>query len=274
MADLIDAYARHLRINGRRDGTITTYLDLLRRLDRILPWGLARACAEELIDAVYTPTHKPATRALYRACLREFFGWATGPDGQLDFDPTPYLPPVRVPQRAPRPVTTDMIADILARAGQPCRTWYALAAYAGMRCIEIAECDVEHVTRESVLVVGGKGGKERTVPTHPVVWTAVSGLPAGPLARRVDNGERADRRYVSSHGNRMLCRLRVRATMHQLRHWYGTHVYRHGGEFAAQQLLGHSSPTATAVYALVASERLAAAVAALPTAGPGASAAA
>lgn len=263
MADIIDAYLAHLRAI-RAEATVDTYGDILHRLDRVLPWGLASAHTEELGEAINTPSRSPASRKLMRAAAAEFYRWAIA-EGELDWDPTLYLPTIQVRRGVPRPISHDQLADILTRARVPFRIWFLLAAGCGLRCVEIAGLDREHVDPERTWV-HGKGGRQRLVPTHPAVWRAVKDLPPGPIARTPNGRARADRREVMDRGNHHLQRTLGHhgVTMHRLRHTFATAVYRSHGEFVAQQLLGHASPSTTAVYAQVASEAMIAAVTALP----------
>lgn len=272
MADYIDAYLTHLRTRGRSDSTLTTYGWLLRRIDRELPYGLAQAHTDEIQDWIYAPKAggKPrsaAATSLYRTIIREFFRWATDPrDPILDWDPTAYLPdPQPLPRRTPRPLTVEQLADILTRAKEPYRTWITLAAYAGLRCVEISRLDREHVTREHVWV-HGKGGHERTVPAHPAVWASVKDLPPGPVARRTD-GSRADRHHVNMSANMYLHRsLKLPdVTMHRFRKTFAQLTYEATGDIeVTRALLGHASVRTTQVYVRAASTAMVAAVAALP----------
>lgn len=265
--EMIAAFIRHLRNLSRADTTVTTYVDLLSRLDRDLPEGLAYACAEELREQIYVDDRKPATIALYRAAVVAFYSWATDEnDPWLDFDPSRQLPRARVRPRSPRPISHDQLGDILARAQDPFRLWYLLAAGCGLRCCEISCLDRADVTEDTVYVLG-KGGKERAVPTHPAVWAAVADLPAGPVARRHYDTSRANRRDVQGRGNRHLAVLgHTGVTMHRLRHWYGTYVYQAAGRDlrVTQELLGHASPNTTQVYVATLAGTKAAAVRALP----------
>ncbi len=56
---------------------------------------------------------------------------------------------------------------------------------------------------------------------------------------------------VSRKGNRFLHSLGIKATMHQLRHAFGTNVYQSSGGdlILTQGLLGHSSVATTQNYA-------------------------
>jgi integrase/recombinase XerC len=262
----IDRYLAHLRTIGRSASTIGDYGDVLRRIDREVPAGLASAHSDELSDWIFVDGRRPATRAVYRAACVGFFAWATDPASPvLDFDPTRWLPKVKVPARAARPIPTAVLADILARANPPFRTWYLLASGGGLRCCEIAALDREHVT-DTEIWVQGKGGRERLVPTHPAVWAGIRGLPAGPVARTARG--RATRQAVAHRGNRHLqYTLGYQGvSMHRLRHWYGTHVYAAAGGdvLVAKELLGHAFVSTTQVYVEVAAVKKQAAAAALP----------
>lgn len=267
MTDLIAAYAQHLRAAGRGRRTIRTYLDILHRVDRELPLGIEQATVEELAAWLAHEEWAPATRGLYHAVICGFFTWACSPAHPiLDWNPAASLTRPRVPGGVPRPVTSDELAHALTRAAAP--TWrrmVLLAAYAGLRCCELATIRREDVTEER-LVVRGKGGKSRTVPTWPQVWAAVRDLPPGPLA----GGLTAQQ--VTRRGGAEMRRIGLPdVTMHRYRHWFATYLLRPrrlGGAGAdlrtVQMLLGHASPAQTAVYTAITDEQRQMAIAALP----------
>lgn len=266
---LLDDYERHLRDLDRAEATLDAYLPTLRRMDKDLPAGLLCATTEELQAWIYGDGQRSkATRSLYRAAACSFFGWAVDPnDPRLDFNSAELLPTVSVPARPARAIADDLLRDILARAARPHRDWFLIAAYAGLRCIEIAGLDREHITEEEVFV-HGKGDKYRVVPTHPLIWAAAQELPAGPVATEVD-GRRLTRRQVSQRGNRyLICTLQHKATMHDLRRWFGTRTYEaSGGDIrAVQELLGHAQVNTTQRYIATSAQRKAGAVAGLPLA--------
>jgi integrase/recombinase XerC len=144
-----------------------------------------------------------------------------------------------------------------------------LAAYAGLRCIEISRLDREHVT-EHTITVAGKGDQAGTVPTHPHIWAAVRHLPPGPLV--LDrHGRRMRERTLStrfSHYARL--KLGLPVSMHQMRHWAGTECQRAVGDVrVTQEFLRHESITSTMIYTQVSDRQLVAAVNSLPTIGAG-----
>jgi integrase/recombinase XerC len=260
--NLIDEYVQHLHDLCRAKSTIGTYLDILRRMDRSLPYGLVSANHDELKAWIYADGHGKAYRKLCRTVARGFFGWACDPASEhLDFNPAGMLPQVAAPKGRPNPVAAEQKFDILARADRPYRDWFLIAALAGARCTEIANLDREHIGEKRTLL-HGKGDKQRLVPTHPVIWELAQRLPPGPVAveyRGRHAGERLTREQISHRGNyRLQQTLGLKGVhMHRLRSTYGTEAYATTRDLlAVQQLLGHSSPATTQIYVEVGDEAM------------------
>lgn len=269
----IRAFIDRLTELERAEATIETYRSALRLLDAELrPHGLVRSNADE-IKAVIWKRPDPRTRRAYCTATRGLFRFACDPARELragdpeplDFDPTAWLPTVKRPRNQSRHIDTEVLRDVLARATEPHRTWFLLAAGCGLRCIEISNLDRQHITKDDVWIQG-KGGHTRTVPTGEEVWAAVRDLPRGPIARN-RRGDRATRRQVDGRGNHHLQHtLGVSLAMHDLRRWYATNVHlaANGDLRVSQELLGHASPTTTAIYVDPNRAAMRAAVAALP----------
>jgi integrase/recombinase XerC len=118
-----------------------------------------------------------------------------------------------------------------------------------------------------VLVVTGKGNKERMVPVLPQVLKLIADYDA---LCPFDPG-RAGPMFVGTRGGPLSPRIvqlamaRLRgalglpdtATPHALRHSFATHLLARGGDLRAiQELLGHASLSTTQIYTAVDSERL------------------
>lgn len=248
---LITEWARDLEVEGRAESTIGIYVEIVTRAHTELSAGLL-SNLDELVAWIWQPGRKPATKALYRAALRSFYGWANHPRRpRIDYDPSRWLPSVKVPTGRGRPAEHEQLADILARAIQPMRTWMLLAAAMGLRCVEIARLDREDITQERTWVQGkGHTEKDATVVTHPAVWEAVRDLPPGPIARNIV-GERATRKQVYMRANMHIRTLGyLGVTMHRLRSWHGTYVYRASGRdiLIAKAALRHANVNTTQVY--------------------------
>lgn len=266
--DLIDAYLCHLRLVGRSDYTTREWGRVLAHADRELPFGLDAAQPIEIQAWLGRPGWSPATRTAYYTCLGSFYRWATNErDRWLKLDPMrDVVAPARPARGLPDPCTNGELARMLTEAAEPYRLWIVLAAYAGLRCLEVSRLDRTDVDEESVRVRLGKGNRPRTVPAHPLVWDAVRDLPPGPLVR-LRSGARASGRYVSHRSNAYLHQQlgMVRMHLHRCRHWYATRALEACGDpRVVQELLGHASLATTAIYTQVSPARRTAAVAGLP----------
>jgi integrase/recombinase XerC len=118
-----------------------------------------------------------------------------------------------------------------------------------------------------VLLVLGKGGKERRVPVLPIVRQAIAAymeLCPYPIGRmeplfRGARGKRLDAAVAEREMRRIRARLGLseRATPHALRHSFATHLLEAGGDLRTiQELLGHASLSTTQRYTAVDAERL------------------
>jgi integrase/recombinase XerC len=239
---------------------------VLTRIDGDLPSGLPRATPDQLRAWIYRDDWSKSTRAAYYGCAAAFFVWATDPwEPRLPANPMRSLPRPQMPRGLPRPITDVQLRDLLGGVEGRIRTWSLLAAYEGLRCCEIAGLRREDVGPDSLRIVG-KGDKEAVLPTHPLVWDAVRRLPDGPVARS-RAGDPVDAHYVSHTAIVHFAVAGARGvTLHRLRHWFGTTVYRQTRDLRrTQELLRHASPTTTAVYTLVSDEEREMAIRALPT---------
>lgn len=269
MSDLIGAHTEHLRSAGQSPRTIGEREQVLRRLHRDLPFGLAWAETDQLESWLSTVTagRSQWTLITYGNHIRAFYGWA---DGRfLDGDPAAALARPRRPRLTPRPATDEQLQRLLEQPDPWWRLVVLLASLAGLRVSEIAQLRREHVTRDVIRIVRGKGGDAATVPTHPRLWAEIGPRPRGLLAPMTlrqtgDQLTRLAREYFRELG------LWPGLTMHQLRHWYGTALLTSSGDVRlVQELLRHQSITSTQGYTRVAVGRTAIALMGLTLPGLG-----
>ena len=250
----------------------------LNTMERELGVPIERATEEQLTawSAALVQRVAPSTRGDYLAHAREFYRWMLR-ERLRDDDPSIRLVRPRLRPGLPRPISEADLAKAMVDAPDRIRPWLLLGALAGLRCCEIASLRREDVRDDldppAIHVVEGKGGKSRIVPLHPSIAVELVHLPArgwlfphwdGPGHIKSHNVTHGVARYFRSKG--------ITATMHQLRHHFGTSLYRQSRDLRlTQELLGHADPRTTAGYAAWSSDRAAAAVVALslPTAsGP------
>lgn len=195
--------------------------------------------------------HSARTRYQWLSLLGGYYDWLIV-EGLVDVSPVACIPRPKVRPGLPRPISEADLEMALLSAGQPIRAWLVLGAYAGLRCAEIAGLEREQVLDSyGVLRILGKGQKERLVPIHPRVLVELRtvGMPRAGLIFRRSTDEPFTAAQVSRHLSRFFRDLGIDATAHQLRHRFATQAYAASSDLrVVQELLGHSSPTTTAVY--------------------------
>ena len=175
----------------------------------------------------------------------------------------------RVKPGAPRPVTEDQAAGLLAEpALDPDREpWEAARDEAvltllygcGLRISEALSLKRSDAPLTDLLRITGKGSKTRMVPVLPAVRTAVDTYlaelpftlaPDAPLFRAPRGGPLSPR-HVQAAVQKLRGRLGLpaSATPHALRHSFATHLLGAGADLRSiQELLGHASLSTTQRY--------------------------
>jgi integrase/recombinase XerC/integrase/recombinase XerD len=166
----------------------------------------------------------------------------------------------RLPNAPKQTETDDLLAgfDGTEPLALRNRALFELVYSAGLRAQEAAGLELADVDFEQELVlIHGKGGKERTVPLGEEAALRIrrylaEGRPA--LARRAEN-----RLFLSVRGRPLDTSTlrRLLPNPHRLRHAFATHLLEGGADLRTiQELLGHSSLSTTQVYSHVDGARL------------------
>lgn len=266
-ADLISEHLTWLRAGGLSNRTIGDAGKLLHRVDATLPKGLAGALSAELAGWLAGPDNRQwstQTRATYRGHIVRFYTWACDPDDPvLDYNPAARLRRPRVRPHIPDPASDDQVRRCLTTTLQPWRLHCLLAAYAGLRPMEIADLHRADIDEHHIRVRDGKGHKPARIPTEPIVWRAVMDLPDGPITRKSPHAP-ATARWVSGATRAHLYRRGIRTSLRRLRAWHATHLRRHVDPFVVQQRMRHESVATTQRYVGISAAELAASVGLLP----------
>lgn len=257
-----ETFARHLAAKGQSPNTIRRRLLTLDRVSRIgEPLELGRLDLQDWVDSLDV---QPQSRRKYIEDLASFYRWAVTRD-LIVGDPTVGIERARAPKYQPRPIPTEELKLARRLATPRTRLVLTLAAYAGLRAMEVAGLHSNDVDWErGLLTIRGKGQVERNVPMHPLVAAdleGVDGWVAGWCGCQVQP------RSISMLVSTFLRANGMDRTCHQLRHWFATTAYRNTHDIlATQQLLGHASVATTQVYAKADSNATRQAVMALPAA--------
>jgi site-specific recombinase XerD len=217
-ADVIEYIYWGRNIRGLADTTLRVRMDVLLRLHAYIDTPLRQAAPGQLLrfERAAIAGRSPETRRAYCCHIRAFYRWAVQ-TGIVTDDPSVMLTLPKVPKHLPRPIAEDDLTVALAAARPKMRAMLTLAAFGGLRCVEIAALDWTDLRREAdgsaYLHVHGKGGRERTVEIGETVVRALQGFGIkrrGPLFLGQD-GQRMSARSVSHVGNHYLKRNGIEA---------------------------------------------------------------
>jgi integrase len=255
----LESWRRDLLADGYAHRTVTARLDVVRMTARragVEPAGLQR---QHIVTLLAAQTYKAWSRRTYLQHLAAWADWIGRPelvDG-IRRPPVPFAHPDPVPE-------ADLQRLMRHLSDHPRElAWVTLGAYAGLRAAEVGRLQGTHVNA-GTLRVQGKGGRIDTLPVPPVLdralrpWADVD----GPLWS-VTSGT------VSTIIRRKAAEIGLRMRFHQLRHRFGTAVYRTTRDLLlTQRLMRHASPKTTAGYAALADEDARLAVDQIPGATP------
>lgn len=245
--------------------------DVRRYLGQLEALGLARASAARKLSAI-----------------RQFHGFLLS-EKLSTSDPTQVVESPRKVMTLPRILSGDDITRLLKAAeqhlhetkGKPAakaqrlHCLVTLLAATGLRVSELLSLTLRQAeTDHDMLLVRGKGGRERMVP---LAASARSAIAAWIIARKESNGAASPWLFPSRGKSGALTRQHFalelkslaatagiaadRISPHVLRHGFATTLLEHGADLrAVQQMLGHADISTTQIYTHVQSERLTATV--------------
>lgn len=257
----LDRYVGHLSRRGRtpRDAEVADIRSWLEEMSRA---GLAAGTSARRLSAV-----------------RQFHRFLFG-DGRRSDDPTVTLDGPRLARPLPRVLDEDEVARLLEAArretgpaGLRMTALLELLYATGMRVSELISLPISAVARDpEILLVRGKGGRERLVPLTAKAREALASWRT--VRPAFIRGDRESRWLFPSGGGsghltrqrfgQLLKELAVRAGIspakvspHVLRHAFASHLLGHGADLrAVQQMLGHADISTTQIYTHVLDDRL------------------
>ncbi|WP_423823644.1 site-specific tyrosine recombinase XerD [Salinisphaera sp. SPP-AMP-43] len=266
---------------GLADATLGAYRN---DLARFAGWqeargGLLVATAADIqsyLAARHTPDSSPRSAARLLSSLRQFYRYQKRA-GVIDADPTALIDMPAQGQRLPKTLSEADVEALLTAPdtttdlGLRDRAMLELMYAAGLRVSELVSATRAQVnTRQGVIRVTGKGGRERLVPLGEAAIDWLQRYLAGARAALLGVAV-SDALFVTARGGGMTRqnvwhRIRAHATTagiatpispHGLRHAFATHLINHGADLrAVQMLLGHADLSTTQIYTHVARARL------------------
>lgn len=229
--------------------------------------------AARYLDFRHGQNLSPHTISLDSVALREFATWGA----KLRLWPREIvddIPQVLKPQTMPRPYDTAERDRILALVlPLEDRVLRGLLYYCGLRRAEITglrvnDIETPHAEGDGTEFLGkihvlGKGGKRRVVSIYAGFWPVLKAYLQTRASDRADSpllvrdgapwGEQMIPRRVQAWGKAANV---DKPKAHRFRHSFATRVYEATSDLRlVQDLLGHSSPSTTAIYTKVVDRR-------------------
>lgn len=218
------------------------------------------------------------TAARRLSALRQFYRFLFA-DGLRTDDPTAIIESPRQGRTLPKVLSEDDVGRLLAALagrdepqGLRLRALVELCYATGMRVSELVGLPLAALSRDpEVLIVRGKGDKERLVPLSEPARDAVRAY-LGVRARFLPEGT-TNPYLFPGRGGKHLTRQRFfqllkelaakagldprRVSPHVLRHAFATHLLHHDADLrAVQAMLGHADISTTQIYTHVLDERM------------------
>lgn len=198
-------------------------------------------------------------------------------EGIMETDPTELLESPSVGSRLPSVLSLEEIDALIAAmedtpTGRRNRAIVETMYGCGLRVSELCALQISHIDfRNAIMLIRGKGSKERLVPVNEVALTRIKNYVDTdrndvPIAS-VD----ADTVFLNSRGRHLsrvmifyilrdaAARAGIRTPLspHTLRHSFATHLLEGGANLRSiQQMLGHESIATTQIYLHIENSRL------------------
>lgn len=281
--DAIDLLVEHLALErGRRAATVAAYRsDAVDVARTCIDWGIARpdeverSTLRRYLAVLADRGYARSTAARRASTLRVWFGLLEQ-RGVVAHDPTLLLGTPKQGRHLPRVLRVDQVGALLAApdpttpVGLRDRALLELLYATGARIAEACGLDLDTVDRAQQLVLlDGKGGKQRIVPLGEPAVDAVDAYLAGGRGELVA-APTSNALLLNTRGARLGTRDARTAvqragivaglghvTPHTLRHSYATHLLEHGADVRqVQELLGHASLATTQRYTHLSRGRL------------------
>ncbi len=221
----------------------------------------------------------PRTVARRLSCLRQYFGFLVDEGLRAD-DPTATIDAPKLGRTLPRALNEEEVNRLLGAArhrtgpqGLRLRALVELLYATGLRVSELVGLSMSACSGDArLLLVRGKGGKERFVPIGEAAGEALSAYLD--IRERIFLRSKTSPWMFPSRGNgghltrhrfaQMLKELAVEAGLdpgtvspHVLRHAFATHLLANGANLRSVQLmLGHADISTTQIYTHILDERL------------------
>jgi site-specific recombinase XerD len=260
------SYRRSLRRKNYSSHTVRNYMNILTHFISRVAVPLFQVTHREIgayVDYLLSRRRKPKTITCHLQTIRLFFDYLIEEEGMKINNPVIRVS-IRLPKPLPRHLHDDQVAQFFKVITDPRdRAIFMLMLRCGLRVEEVAKLTAGalDLARRRVLVINGKGGKDRVVYLSEDVRIALevylkkraskaSGLFL--VQKGAMSGQPISVRGIQKRMEYYAQKSKVDASCHQLRHTMATQLLNADAGLATiQDLLGHSHITTTQRYCQV-----------------------
>jgi len=261
----IRAYTRDL-------GGFTAYVGSRqwRDIDHIVIRGFLSHLYEKDLSKTSVARSLAAVRSLYRWLAQE---------GVVEQNPAALVSTPKLPKKLPRVPTMEEMNSVLegqmpeiAAFPERDRLMLELLYGCGIRNSELVGINLDHIRlKDEIVLIRGKGSKERYVPFGDAVKSALAGYLPMRQQFLLEQRKTTPALLINSRGGRLTTRsvgriikkiavakgLSPDVHPHTLRHAFGTHMLEEGADLRAiQELLGHERLSTTQRYTQLSTKHL------------------
>ncbi len=252
--------------------------DLAHFLGDVAPEAAATEDLRRYLGSLRRAGMMPRTTARRLSALRQFYRFLVL-DNRRGDDPTQSLDAPRLGRPLPKLISEGEVRQLLdaARAspgpeGLRLSCLIELLYGTGLRVSELVSLPLAATRKDPrVLLVRGKGGKERLVPLGEPARAALgaylairSVFAAGRPSRWLFPSRSAEGHLTRRRCGQLLKEVAIAAGLdparlspHVLRHAFASHLLDHGADLrSVQEMLGHADIVTTQIYTHVLGERL------------------
>lgn len=270
MRTYIEEYVQYLLIDKKySDNTVASYRNDLMNFNKFINKEFVDIKKEDIINFIQNEKNNKCDRTVAHTLtvIRNFYKFLERED-LLKENPTNFIELPKIKKSLPVVLSIEEINKLL---GFPLNTAYdyrnkamiELMYATGIRISELINIKIEDINLfNGLVIIFGKGGKERIVPIGDYaikyVQIYISEYRKTLLKKKINNylflnsrGEKISRQAFFKIIKAIASKVEIKKDFspHTLRHSFATHMLENGADLRSiQELLGHSDISTTQIY--------------------------